>query len=231
MTMTDAAMPQSGTAPLVSVSGLTKRFPVGRNLFRRASGFIHAVDDVSFALEPGESLGLVGESGCGKTTVGKLLVKLLEPTDGEIRFRLPGLSAESSAVGSQGVDLTAADFQVDSAAIAGKQLRVFRRQAQMIFQGPLRVYEPPAHHLRHHRRTPGRAGHRHGAGPGGPGFRNPDAGGPDAPGHLPLPPSPRAFRRPATAGRHRPRPGGRAVLRGGRRADPPCWTYPAAPGL
>ena len=74
--------------PLLTVDGLTKRFPVGGGLFRKASRFIHAVDDVSFRLEPSGSLGLVGESGCGKTTVGKLLVKLLEPTDGEIWFRL-----------------------------------------------------------------------------------------------------------------------------------------------
>ena len=77
---------------LVSVSGLTRLFPVGRGLFRRTTSFIHAVDDVSFSLDRGDSLGLVGESGCGKTTVGKLLVKLLEPTSGEVVFRLPGLS-------------------------------------------------------------------------------------------------------------------------------------------
>ena len=66
--------------PLVAVHGLTKLFPVGGGPFRKPSSFIHAVDDVSFQLGHGESLGLVGESGCGKTTVGKLLVKLLEPT-------------------------------------------------------------------------------------------------------------------------------------------------------
>ena len=131
MTITDAIMPQSSAAPLVSVSGLTKRFPVGRNLFRRASGFIHAVDDVSFALEPGDSLGLVGESGCGKTTVGKLLVKLLEPTDGAIRFRLPGLEGEPDGAAP-----------VDSATIEGRQLRAFRRQAQMIFQDPYESMNP-----------------------------------------------------------------------------------------
>ncbi len=117
---------------LVSVSGLTKRFPVGRNLFRRASSFIHAVEDVSFDLAPGSSLGLVGESGCGKTTVGKLLVKLLEPTSGEILFRLPDLDVEP------GVE----DLKVDAATIVGRQLRAFRRHAQMIFQDPYESMNP-----------------------------------------------------------------------------------------
>ena len=118
--------------PLVSVTGLTKQFPVGRNLFRRAASFIHAVEDVSFDLAPGDSLGLVGESGCGKTTVGKLLVKLLEPTAGEIRFRLPGLVDDRSD----------ANRQVDSTAIVGRQLQAFRRQAQMIFQDPYESMNP-----------------------------------------------------------------------------------------
>ena len=74
---------------LVTAEGLTKRFPIAANLFRKPSSFIHAVDDVSFQVDCGESLGLVGESGCGKTTVGKLLVKLLEPTHGRVSFRSP----------------------------------------------------------------------------------------------------------------------------------------------
>ena len=73
--------------PLLAVDGLNKRFPIGGGLFRKPTDFIHAVDDVSFRMSAGESLGLVGESGCGKTTVGKLLVKLLEPTDGSITYR------------------------------------------------------------------------------------------------------------------------------------------------
>ena len=89
----------SDAPALVAVSGLTKRFPVSKNLFRQPSSFIHAVDDVSFALAPGESLGLVGESGCGKTTVGKLLVKLLEPTYGQISFRFPSLDAAGGGSG------------------------------------------------------------------------------------------------------------------------------------
>ena len=120
------------TEALVAVAGLTKRFPVGRSLFRQASSFIHAVDDVSFQLQQGDSLGLVGESGCGKTTVGKLLVKLLEPTSGEITFRLPALEAAAGNGASP----------VDAASIEGRQLRDFRRQVQMIFQDPYESMNP-----------------------------------------------------------------------------------------
>ena len=117
--------------PLVDVQGLTKLFPVGRNLFRKPSRFIHAVDDVSFRLEPGESLGMVGESGCGKTTVGKLLVKLLEPTDGKILFRFGGQAEDGDS-----------QVAVDASAIRGRELRAFRRQAQMIFQDPYESMNP-----------------------------------------------------------------------------------------
>ena len=117
---------------LVTVAGLTKRFPVSKNLFRQPSSFIHAVDDVSFGLAQGESLGLVGESGCGKTTVGKLLVKLLEPTSGQIRFRFPSLDAAGGG-SSDGVD---------ASAIRNADLRAFRRQAQMIFQDPYESMNP-----------------------------------------------------------------------------------------
>ena len=121
----------SDEEPLVAVRGLTKLFPVGGNLFRKPTGFIHAVDDVTFRLAHGESLGLVGESGCGKTTVGKLLVKLLEPTDGSIFFRF----AEDSGDIASGSGW-------DSAAIKGRLLRSFRRQAQMIFQDPYESMNP-----------------------------------------------------------------------------------------
>ncbi len=121
-----------GPETLVSVSGLTRLFPVGRGLFRRTTSFIHAVDDVSFNLDRGDSLGLVGESGCGKTTVGKLLVKLIEPTSGEVLFRLPGLELDDGNPGSL----------VPASAINAPRLRTFRRQAQMIFQDPYESMNP-----------------------------------------------------------------------------------------
>ena len=126
----DLRLSGNGSA-LVSVKGLTKRFPVSKNLFRQPSSFIHAVDDVSFRLGPGESLGLVGESGCGKTTVGKLLVKLLEPTSGQIRFRFPSWDTDGGS-----------GEAVDASAIRRADLRAFRRQTQMIFQDPYESMNP-----------------------------------------------------------------------------------------
>jgi len=117
--------------PLVAVDGLSKRFPIAAGLFRKPTSFIHAVDDVSFRLGRGESLGLVGESGCGKTTVGKLLVKLLEPTEGSITYRFPAPAVGGHLAGS-----------VEASNIRGRQLRVFRRQVQMIFQDPYESMNP-----------------------------------------------------------------------------------------
>ena len=67
-------------SPLLEVQDLKKHFPVYKGVFSRVSGHVHAVDGVSFHIERGETLGLVGESGCGKSTVGRTLLKLLEPT-------------------------------------------------------------------------------------------------------------------------------------------------------
>ena len=75
-----------GTKPLIKVEGLEKRFPVASHWFRRSHSYVHAVDGISFDLARGESFGLVGESGCGKTTTGRLLVRLTEPTDGRVLF-------------------------------------------------------------------------------------------------------------------------------------------------
>ena len=125
------AAPDEGPASLIEVEGLIKRFPVSKNLFRKPTGFIHAVDDVSLRLDLGESLGIVGESGCGKTTIGKLLVKLLEPDEGMIRFRSP-----QNAAGQDEPSL------FDISGLKGRQLREFRRHAQMIFQDPYESMNP-----------------------------------------------------------------------------------------
>ena len=117
--------------PLVEVDGLVKLFPVAGSLFRKPTGFVHAVDDVSFSIARGKSLGLVGESGCGKTTVGKLLVKLLEPTAGSISFRFPDAAGEF-----------AQEDWVDPSTLKGRELRHFRRQVQLIFQDPYESMNP-----------------------------------------------------------------------------------------
>ena len=111
--------------PLLKVQDLTKLFPVSSgNWFERNSSFIHAVDGVGFELDRGESFGLVGESGCGKTTTGKLLVRLTDPTDGHIIFD------------------NGEDEPTDIATLKGKTLKAFRRQAQMIFQDPYESMNP-----------------------------------------------------------------------------------------
>ncbi len=111
--------------PLLSVQDLSKLFPVSSgNWFDRSRSFIHAVDGVQFELFKGESFGLVGESGCGKTTTGKLLVRLVDPTDGHIMFD----DGEGEPT--------------DIATLKGKSLKAFRKQAQMIFQDPYESMNP-----------------------------------------------------------------------------------------
>ncbi|MCP5060257.1 MAG: ABC transporter ATP-binding protein [bacterium] len=105
--------------PLLQVEGLVKHYPVTAGVFSREVARVRAVDDVSFKIEPGETLGLVGESGCGKTTVGRTLLRLEEPTAGRVLF--------------DGEDL---------AALPRSELRTARRSLQMIFQDPMSSLNP-----------------------------------------------------------------------------------------
>ena len=110
--------------PLLQVKKLQKYFPVfSQGFLRRQIGLIKAVDDISFELMPGETLGLVGESGCGKTTTGRAILRALDPTAGEVFFR----------DGDQVVDL---------AQLSARQLKPLRTQMQMIFQDPFASLNP-----------------------------------------------------------------------------------------
>jgi peptide/nickel transport system ATP-binding protein/oligopeptide transport system ATP-binding protein len=125
--MTAAILPLPSPAPapersaLVEVRELVKHFPVRGGILQRTVGQVQAVDGVTFDIRRGETLGLVGESGCGKTTVGRLLLRLIEPTSGTIRF--------------DGVDVT---------AIKGAALKPYRRRMQIIFQDPYASLDPRA---------------------------------------------------------------------------------------
>jgi len=105
--------------PVLEVSGLRKHFAVKKGLFRRTVGHVLAVDGVSFSIGEGETLGLVGESGCGKSTVARTVLRLIEPTAGAIRLN--------------GRDIT---------GLGKTALRPYRREMQMIFQDPFSSLDP-----------------------------------------------------------------------------------------
>ena len=104
---------------MLSVEGLKTHFPVRKGMLSRISGYVYAVDGVSFSIREGETLGLVGESGCGKSTVGKSIIKLIEPTEGRVRV--------------EGHDIT---------DLGPREMRPFRRTMQIIFQDPYSSLNP-----------------------------------------------------------------------------------------
>lgn len=112
-------MIDANASPLLSVRGLTKRFPVRRGVLRRVTGAVRAVESVDLDVCAGQCLGLVGESGCGKTTLGRAILRLIEPDAGSIRFD-----------GTDVIELPA------------RALRAFRRHAQVIFQNPYGSLNP-----------------------------------------------------------------------------------------
>lgn len=105
--------------PLLKVEGLKKYFPIKKGLLGRTVGHVKAVDDISFYVNKGETLGIVGESGCGKSTTGRVLMRLLEPTEGTVEF--------------DGKELT---------SLSSTEMRKMRRDIQMVFQDPYASLNP-----------------------------------------------------------------------------------------
>jgi len=110
---------QNSSGPVLEVKDLKKHFPVRGGIRLRTVGWVLAVDGVSFSIGPGETLGLVGESGCGKTTVGKTILKLIEPTSGQVKLR-----------------------SKDITHLTKVEMRDVRREMQMIFQDPYSSLNP-----------------------------------------------------------------------------------------
>ena len=108
---------------LLEVNNLRMYFPIQKGLLRRTTGYVKAVDGVSLSIKKGETLGLVGESGCGKTTTGRSIMRVYQPTEGEIVFHDEG----------EAVNLN---------LLARKELKAFRRNMQMIFQDPFSSLNP-----------------------------------------------------------------------------------------
>jgi len=107
------------TAPLLEVHGLKKHFPVRKGLFSRTAGWVYAVDGVDFEIGPGETLGLVGESGCGKSTVAKTILRLVEPTAGTVTLK---------------------GKRIDN--LGRWEMRPHRRELQIVFQDPYSSLNP-----------------------------------------------------------------------------------------
>ncbi len=115
---------------LLDVKGLKKYFPIQRGILRRTVGYVKAVDDVSFFVREGETLGLVGESGCGKTTAARTIIRLYEPTAGEVHFKTNRFSADGRPK------------MVNLLELDREQMKLVRQEIAMIFQDPVGSLNP-----------------------------------------------------------------------------------------
>ncbi len=116
--------PRGGSDPLVEVRDLSMHFPIKRGMLGRTTGAVRAVDSVDFTIAPGETLGLVGESGCGKTTLGRCLARVLQPSSGQIHYR------------------RADGETTDLARLGNRELAPYRREIRVIFQDPFSSLNP-----------------------------------------------------------------------------------------
>jgi peptide/nickel transport system ATP-binding protein len=125
-----AAVPQTKPENLLEVKGLKKYFPIQKGLFKKTVGNVKAVDDVSFFVREGETLGLVGESGCGKSTAGRSIIRLYEPTAGQVLFR-------SRLLGTEGNPKT-----VNLLDLKPEEMKSVRKEISMVFQDPINSLNP-----------------------------------------------------------------------------------------
>ena len=111
--MTEQATKMDGKKELIKINELVKYFPVRGGLLQKVVAWVQAVDNISFTIRQGETVGLVGESGCGKTTVGRTMLRLIEPTGGKVYYK-----------------------DIDVFGLRGRELKRMRRNMQIIFQDP-----------------------------------------------------------------------------------------------